>query len=632
MWLKFVVCGVKLNPKGSKAAHVFLNFDVNDCKYSISSQSLAAFCLPLGAEAQTPKERMSHEEYTFTLTQGDGNRVQGFCRRFLPPAPRVGSKLRFAQVLCLVCEVAWSAFLFKVLEVTEHLLRQSDLLQLEHAELPASSYAGLFLNSLGEQLAQQPALGSVIRHGATSSPSRIVEHQPTKKDRPWRRRAAGVSNYSRIGTDDFVELQVPPDCGNGVSNAGISLAKLLWHVPVPAMLTLIASLLRERRVLVVGQSRDIVSAAVSAAAALIYPFKWHHIYLPLLPRSLKDYLTAPMPFLIGMPAQLLPALKGIPMDEITLIDLDLGKCEPSPGSPHDDALLLPWRSQLERALHAACAVLRSPTEHESNPLITNIMQGYFLKLLGTYRSFMYADGLSPTPAALQSPGSSSNASMPPRSPSAHLGRRSSNVGSTGSLVALNEAAIGAAAASVCRPHSAGAIGMARSSNGVPQRDESLSGHGCWFDHAGLVASHRHNERARVFLGLLRQSQMYEVFVQERLALMGSTTGGPERSGDPFEQLVSSYLDNRRDRISAHLTAGARSGMSRFTAFVKKHRRTESAQPAPGGHGGGGGGGFSLDGFSESPEAARLQLLASTFAAVAAGAGQIRRNIAEGGNL
>jgi hypothetical protein len=53
--------------------------------------------------------------------------------------------------------------------------------------------------------------------------------------------------------------------------------------------------------------------------------RWHHIFLPLLPRSLADYLTAPMPFLIGLPAQLLPAIKNLPMDEITLIDLDLGK-------------------------------------------------------------------------------------------------------------------------------------------------------------------------------------------------------------------------------------------------------------------------------------------------------------------
>jgi len=72
---------------------------------------------------------------------------------------------------------------------------------------------------------------------------------------------------------DAIELQLPPDCGNGYTNAGVSLARLLWHVPIPAMMTLLASLLMERRVIVVGQSRDVVSAAVCAANALIYPFK-----------------------------------------------------------------------------------------------------------------------------------------------------------------------------------------------------------------------------------------------------------------------------------------------------------------------------------------------------------------------
>lgn len=62
-----------------------------------------------------------------------------------------------------------------------------------------------------------------------------------------------------------------------------------------------------------------------AASALIYPFAWHHIYLPLLPMTLKDYLTAPMPFLVGLPAQMLPSLKQMAIDEATIVDLDLGR-------------------------------------------------------------------------------------------------------------------------------------------------------------------------------------------------------------------------------------------------------------------------------------------------------------------
>lgn len=38
------------------------------------------------------------------------------------------------------------------------------------------------------------------------------------------------------------------------------------------------------------------------------------------------------------------------MDEVTLVDLDMGTCEPSPGSPRDDARLLPWSDRLQAAL------------------------------------------------------------------------------------------------------------------------------------------------------------------------------------------------------------------------------------------------------------------------------------------
>ena len=38
------------------------------------------------------------------------------------------------------------------------------------------------------------------------------------------------------------------------------------------------------------------------------------------------------------------------MDEVTLVDLDMGTCQPSPGSPTDDARLLPWSDRLQAAL------------------------------------------------------------------------------------------------------------------------------------------------------------------------------------------------------------------------------------------------------------------------------------------
>lgn len=84
-----------------------------------------------------------------------------------------------------------------------------------------------------------------------------------------------------------MELEVPPDAGNGPENAGLPLARLLWHLPAVPLVALIEALLLERRILMVAQERDTVSAAVHAAGALLYPLRWQHIFLPLLPLALK---------------------------------------------------------------------------------------------------------------------------------------------------------------------------------------------------------------------------------------------------------------------------------------------------------------------------------------------------------
>lgn len=58
----------------------------------------------------------------------------------------------------------------QVLEVTEQLLRQTDLLaDFSHQQLPADSLAGHFLSNLSGVLAQQPALGSVVRYACMAA-------------------------------------------------------------------------------------------------------------------------------------------------------------------------------------------------------------------------------------------------------------------------------------------------------------------------------------------------------------------------------------------------------------------------------------------------------------------------------
>ena len=76
---------------------------------------------------------------------------------------------------------------------------------------------------------------------------------------------------------------------------------------------------------------------------------------------MQDYLQAPMPFLIGLPAQLLPAVRQMALSEVLVLDLDLGKLQPQPGiSPADDSAALPWSDRLLTALQVHSYLLRLP--------------------------------------------------------------------------------------------------------------------------------------------------------------------------------------------------------------------------------------------------------------------------------
>ena len=59
-------------------------------------------------------------------------------------------------------------------------------------------------------------------------------------------------------------------------------------------------LLIERSVLVLGESSHLVTACTCALVELLKPFKWASNFMPLLPSHMLDFVSSPVPFLIGM--------------------------------------------------------------------------------------------------------------------------------------------------------------------------------------------------------------------------------------------------------------------------------------------------------------------------------------------
>jgi hypothetical protein len=183
-------------------------------------------------------------------------------------------------------------------------------------DLPAESHAAQFLRSLCARPAAAPGAELVL-------------------PLPW--------HVPGTGFPSELTLRVPECAAAGAGNAAnpdIRFAPLMFHGGgVHATLALFAALVFERRVVLSGSDLSVVSAAVHAANATLYPLAWQHIFLPLMPAGFIDYLTAPMPFLVGLPSQLLPAMKRLPCEEVFHLDLDTGEYTYFP----DDLESLPTR-------------------------------------------------------------------------------------------------------------------------------------------------------------------------------------------------------------------------------------------------------------------------------------------------
>jgi|AntAceMinimDraft_1070359.scaffolds.fasta_scaffold03491_4 hypothetical protein len=114
-------------------------------------------------------ERVRPEQYTFSLTEGDGTRTVGFCRRFLPPSD--GGRARYPVVMCVLSKHAWFSFFFTALEKVEpHILALPPLSTSSGGSddgrtttgMPSGAHATQFLRAVCARPAAGPGAELVI--------------------------------------------------------------------------------------------------------------------------------------------------------------------------------------------------------------------------------------------------------------------------------------------------------------------------------------------------------------------------------------------------------------------------------------------------------------------------------------
>ncbi|XP_050469648.1 DENN domain-containing protein 1B isoform X2 [Bombus huntii] len=140
------------------------------------------------------------------------------------------------------------------------------------------------------------------------------------------------------------------------------------------MMIIFASMLYERRIIFTSKRLSRLSACVQACNALIYPMIWQHIYIPVLPLSLIDYLLAPMPFLIGVPTPTLQRVRKSDLGEVVILDADINTVE----SPFQDLESLPQDvvTNLKKALRNRSALLGDGVSRAFLRALVQLTAGY----------------------------------------------------------------------------------------------------------------------------------------------------------------------------------------------------------------------------------------------------------------
>lgn len=140
------------------------------------------------------------------------------------------------------------------------------------------------------------------------------------------------------------------------------------------MLQVLAAILTERRIIFSSKNLGRLSCCVEAANTLIYPMVWQHLFIPVLPMQLIDYLQAPMPFLIGVPDPVLKTVRTSDLVEVVIINIDDNTVK----TPFDDLAQMPQEvvDTLNKSLKNRPSLLGDGVARAFLKAIVQLTKGY----------------------------------------------------------------------------------------------------------------------------------------------------------------------------------------------------------------------------------------------------------------
>ncbi|KAI4350895.1 hypothetical protein L6164_005300 [Bauhinia variegata] len=118
---------------------------------------------------------------------------------------------------------------------------------------------------------------------------------------------------------------------DGLPYVEISFQPLVQCLDVDNLIRLFTAVLLERRILLRANKYSLLTLVSEAICHLIYPFRWQHVYIPLLFFSGVDYIDAPTPYMMGLHSGVDTSV--LAMDGVVVVDLEYNRITTSEEIP-----------------------------------------------------------------------------------------------------------------------------------------------------------------------------------------------------------------------------------------------------------------------------------------------------------
>ncbi|XP_076598288.1 DENN/MADD domain containing 2Da isoform X1 [Chaetodon auriga] len=297
-------------------------------------KAITLFCFPEGIN-WAPLTEYHSETFSFVLTEIDGSRRNGYCRRLLPG----GKGARPPEAYCIISTLACFGLFSKIFDEVEK-RRQISM---------AMIYP--FMQKLRE--APFPAPGNTVE----------------------------IKSFIPESGTEIISLTRPLDSWL----EHVNFATLFGCLTDKEVLLVFAAAVLERRIIFIADELGTLSQVIHAVAALLYPFTWQHTFISIVPEILIDVVMAPTPYLLGVQKRLLDLVTD--QSDLLVVDLSEDRKETFIVSLGDESSILPPKLQTE-ILEALSNRQKAPSVEELNRVVSEAFLHFFVRTVGHYASYV----------------------------------------------------------------------------------------------------------------------------------------------------------------------------------------------------------------------------------------------------